>query len=75
MNKTVPNKNTPTAEPDCQNLMKNAADGVVTIDKKGIICGFNLKCEEMFGLSAEKAMGQNVKILMPQTYAQDRSIG
>ncbi|MCB1529904.1 MAG: response regulator [Rhodospirillales bacterium] len=71
MNKTVPNKNTPTAEPDCQNLMKNAADGVVTIDKKGIICGFNLKCEEMFGLSAEKAMGQNVKILMPQTYAQD----
>jgi len=50
-------------------LVENIADGLVTIDKDGIIHGFNHAAENMFGYAAEEVMGHNVKMLMPAILA------
>jgi PAS domain S-box-containing protein len=47
-------------------IMQNAADGIITIDAEGIIESFNTVAEKTFGYAAEEAMGQNVRILMPE---------
>lgn len=40
-------------------------DGLIVIDAAGIIRYFNSACERLFQYSAEEALGQNVRILMP----------
>lgn len=50
-------------------IFENAVDGLVTIDTKGVIQSFNPTCEKMFGYKAEEVVGKNIKILMPDHYA------
>lgn len=49
-------------------ILNNIADAVVTITHLGIIETFNASAERMFGYSAADAIGQNVKLLMPEPY-------
>lgn len=46
-----------------------AVNAVIVINRNGTIETFNRAAENMFGLTAEEAIGQNVKVLMPSEYA------
>lgn len=45
-----------------------AVDGVVIINDHGIIQGFNLAAEKIFGFSSVEAIGQNVSMLAPEPH-------
>lgn len=49
-------------------LLATAVDGIVIIDKKGIMQVYNPTCEKLFGYTAAEAIGHNVKMLMPPPY-------
>ena len=49
-------------------IIGQAADGIITIDEKGIVLSFNTAAEEMFQYSADEIIGINIKILMPESY-------
>ncbi len=52
-------------------ILDNAVEGLITMDEKGIIENYNKACEKMFGYAADEVIGQNVKMLMPSTYADN----
>ena len=49
-------------------IIDNAVDGMITIDKRGIIESFNPAAEKLFGYSPSDIIGQSIKILMPEPY-------
>jgi two-component system sensor kinase FixL len=49
-------------------LIATAVDGIMIIDEVGIIKVYSDSCERLFGYTAEEAIGQNVKLLMPSPY-------
>lgn len=49
-------------------LIATAVDGIMVIDERGLIKVYSDSCERLFGYSAEEAVGQNVKLLMPSPY-------
>jgi PAS domain S-box-containing protein len=57
-------------------IMDTVVDGLITIDRHGIIQSFNQACVSLFGYSPEEVVGQNIRILMPEPYhsAHDRYI-
>lgn len=50
-------------------ILDNVIDGILTINEKGIILSFNSAAEKIFGYEPDEVIGQNVKMLMPDTYA------
>ncbi|HOO50872.1 MAG TPA: PAS domain S-box protein [Alphaproteobacteria bacterium] len=57
------------SEKQLQAILNNTVDGIIVINNRGIIMSFNPACEELFGYTAAEAMNQNVKMLMPESYA------
>jgi hypothetical protein len=49
-------------------IIDSAVDGIVIIDQKGIILGFNRSAEKIFGICATDAIGKNVTMLMPEPH-------
>src|SRR5262249_1286326 len=54
-------------------ILDTAADGIITIDEKGIIDSVNHAAELMFGYRASEIVGQNVSTLMAPPYDQEHS--
>jgi PAS domain S-box-containing protein len=54
-----------------QAVLDTAVDGVILIDARGIILMFNPACERLFGYRAREAVGQNVKMLMPEPFQSE----
>ncbi|MFT5501735.1 MAG: PAS domain S-box-containing protein, partial [Woeseiaceae bacterium] len=52
-------------------ILENATDGILTIDDNQIVVGFNPACEELWGYSAEKVLGQPITILIPEYARKD----
>jgi diguanylate cyclase (GGDEF)-like protein/PAS domain S-box-containing protein len=49
-------------------IMENLAEGVISIDERGIIYSFNRAAQQIFGYTAAEILGKNVNILMPEPY-------
>ncbi|MEE8046369.1 MAG: PAS domain S-box protein [Dehalococcoidia bacterium] len=49
-------------------IISATVDAVITIDENRIIEAFNPAAEKMFGYSPDEAIGQNVKMIMPEPY-------
>jgi len=58
-------------------IFEHAVDAIIIIDRNGRIQRFNQAAQEVFGYPWEEVQGQNVSMLMPNTYARnhDRYIG
>ena len=50
-------------------VVNTAVDAIITIDEDGEIQSFNQAATRMFGYDADEAVGQNVRILMPEPHA------
>lgn len=51
-----------------QTILNDIADGIITIDKQGIVHSFNHAAETIFGYRARQIIGKNVSELMPSAY-------
>ena len=47
-------------------ILDNVLDGIITINKLGIVESFNKSAERIFGYAAAEVIGNNVKMLMPE---------
>ncbi|PKG96895.1 PAS domain S-box protein [Paraglaciecola sp. MB-3u-78] len=48
-------------------VIDNVVDGIITINEKGFIETFNPAAARIFGYSPDEAIGQSVKLLMPES--------
>ncbi len=51
-----------------QGILENAVDGIISIDKKGIILSVNPATKKLFGYDESEMLGENIKMLMPSLY-------
>ena len=51
-----------------ETIIENVVDGIITIDKKGIVLSCNKPAKVMFGYELDEIIGFNVKKLMPEPY-------
>ncbi|MCC5856347.1 MAG: EAL domain-containing protein [Idiomarina sp.] len=51
--------------------LNNLLDGVVLIDRQGIIRSFSKPAEAMFGYRSAEVLGRNIRMLMPEPYARE----
>lgn len=49
-------------------VLNGVQDGVITIDKSGIVQSFNQSAERIFGYACDQVVGKNVNMLMPQPF-------
>ena len=49
-------------------LLEALPDAVVAVDRDGIIVQLNSQTQELFGYNRDELIGQNVEILVPETY-------
>jgi two-component system sensor kinase FixL len=47
-------------------IFEHAIDGIITIDRSGIVESMNPAAARLFGYELKEVLGQNVKILMPE---------
>jgi PAS domain S-box-containing protein len=52
-------------------ILKNATDGILTIDDRQVVVGFNPACEELWGYSAEEVLGKPITMLIPEYARED----
>ena len=52
-------------------ILETAVEGIITIDERGTIESFNPSAEKIFGYTAREAIGQNIKLLMPEPYRHE----
>lgn len=52
-------------------ILETAVEGIITIDKEGIIQSFNKSAEKMFGYHSGEVIGKNVSMLMPSPYHEE----
>ena len=54
-----------------QAVLDMSVDGIITIDEHGIIESMNRAAEQLFGYSAEEAVGQNIRMFMPSPFREE----
>jgi two-component system sensor kinase FixL len=56
------------SESHLRSILDTVPDALIVIDEHGVMQSFNTAAERQFGWSAAEAIGQNVRMLMPQPY-------
>ncbi|MFA7429688.1 MAG: PAS domain S-box protein [Rhodospirillaceae bacterium] len=51
-------------------VLDTVADGIITVNSRGLMEEFNPAAERIFGYSRQEAIGQNIAMLMPQPEAE-----
>ncbi|MBI3038566.1 PAS domain S-box protein [bacterium] len=49
-------------------IIENAVEGIATIDQHGIVISFNKSAGRYFGYSPNEVIGNNVKMLLPESF-------
>lgn len=62
------------SEARLRSVLTSAAEGIITIDEDGTIVEFNRAAEDIFGYSAQEAIGQPLELILPPHY-RDRHQG
>lgn len=52
-------------------VLETAVDGIIVIDEQARVLSYNRACESLFGYSANEVLGENVKMIMPESYARE----
>ena len=65
------NRNILARQAHLQSILDTVPEAMIVIDEHGIIQSFSTAAERLFGYTAEEAVGQNVKILMPTQYREN----
>jgi PAS domain S-box-containing protein len=52
-------------------ILKNATDGIMTIDDEQKIVRFNPACEKIWGYRAEEVLGKDINMLLPEYVRKD----
>jgi len=47
-------------------VLDTMADGLITIDERGLVESFNWAAEHVFGYGADEIIGKNISLLMPE---------
>jgi diguanylate cyclase (GGDEF)-like protein/PAS domain S-box-containing protein len=58
-----------------ETILDNAAEGIVTFDADGVIEGFNLAAEKLFGYDDKEVVGKDIGVLIPPDSKYDRRDG
>ncbi len=58
-----------------QAILDSTADGIITIDREGIVQSINMAVKRIFGYEPDEVVGQNIKLLMPSPYHEDHRTG
>lgn len=53
-------------------ILDNILDGIITIGERGIVESFNKSAEKIFGYAADEVIGNNVRMLMPDSSRSDQ---
>lgn len=53
------------------NLIQNAGDAVITVDKKGTITEWNEAASQIYGYKRDEIIGKNIEILQPDSYKRE----
>ncbi len=48
-------------------IVEGIAEGIITMDERGIVNSINPAAEEIFGYGAQEVIGQNVSLLIPES--------
>ena len=52
-------------------IVQSSPDGIIAIDRRGVVETFSASAEQLFGYYASEVIGKNVKMLMPEQIAED----
>ena len=64
-------RNALARESHLQSILDTVPEAMIVIDEHGIMQSFSSAAERLFGCPASKAVGQNVRILMPGPYREN----
>lgn len=58
-----------------ERIVEYAADAIIVADRRGIIQEWNPSAERMFGFTADKALGSNLNLIIPEKHRQVHAHG
>jgi PAS domain S-box-containing protein len=61
----------PTSDERMRSIVDTVVDAIISIDEHGTIITFNPAAERIFGYTCQEAIGQNVRILMPDPFRRE----
>lgn len=58
-----------------ERIFASAADAIIVADRRGIIQQWNTSAADMFGFTADKALGSNLNLIIPEKHRQAHAHG